>query len=1090
MYRLVPTLILLLYFELCFCFPPNPESAPGSKSHESITRLGVYGAVANYLKDKKHVTGIFDTNYDRIKEYFISGHYELVSLRGKIEQEAKSKYLKIPALRNLIGQYLYTLQSFYCNTNWVEMRGGTAYLDLGLQNMELVDIATPSSHNDHGKCSHGGPRDSTRTTTANCGINKETSDSFLSPHNHLHEDAALAATKATEHFISGDGSGLVNVFSGKLFEIVFSITKKTSKSLGFVIDVTGSMHKEINDVKIAATDKVKNPVFEPAYYVLSTFSDPENLTTGYVTEYSSNIIEKITNLTVFGGDDCREYAHSGIAKGIFLSSYDSILYLFTDASSKDGHRAQEIINLATEKRIQIDFLLTGTCRRRRRRRSGIVKETKQRYKRQSGFDPDFYRIASATGGTVYDVTSGNLSQVLEKLLQTSFPNTSEGLSLDQVNIDYKSRPENMSNSLQFYVDNKATKLQIQLTGVQSMSQVELMHPNAGLVNVTTSNTTSGLADVINIHVSNNIPMKRKRISPIQDALYWCRAKRDKDGFVIKFINNFIGSGVFTQKKFLKGDFLLEYEGNFYDATYSHGKGRMINDAVGKNINCIPKVVIVDKNPRICFFAAKDLELHAELRYNYGEGLSLPWRQKGSVTGNWTITPKLYNQIILNVTGKSVVDFTYKIMSKGADGYLYKNFFFKILGTDADGSILTRIKWLRISPVQVQLTLVPVYGELLVNQESELSYKIKNVGVSTESFLSKLTDNQGLSVSLTSRNHTVNATSEVQDEFTIIPTTIGNIGTCCLDIVDLYVLDTDGYLATCRLNFRENGYATTVDNVVSDVKNATTKEFDSDNLNVVAIAVGVSAAVVVVIILIVFKLIVQHFGSSAKVKDPSILYSTPKAPDKVMSVHFNPNNEALQRFESVIDDIVKSNNNVQRDRAGEAKISFNGEQIRQGIKDAEILDIASPSENTCKNTLNDQQYRKISGHCPDNIIEVNKLTSGYKSGQNVNKPKSDFVDYSSGNNRFYSIQLRLSESNETLQTLSKYIYVTSVQHPTCKIVYEDGECLLDEVTPDNCKHFKWLAITETTYSSISLSSVTLSNEDVNTQLKNNQRIQII
>ncbi|KAJ8308236.1 hypothetical protein KUTeg_013110 [Tegillarca granosa] len=66
---------------------------------------------------------------------------------------------------------------------------------------------------------------------------------------------------------------------------------------------------------------------------------------------------------------------------------------------------------------------------------------------------------------------------------------------------------------------------------------------------------------------DTIPMKRKRISPIQDALYWCRAKRDKDGFVIKFINNFI---------------------------------------------------------------AKDLELHAELRYSYGEGLSLPWIQEVNV----------------------------------------------------------------------------------------------------------------------------------------------------------------------------------------------------------------------------------------------------------------------------------------------------------------------------------------------------------------------------------------------------------------------------------------------------------------------------
>ncbi|KAJ8320897.1 hypothetical protein KUTeg_002484 [Tegillarca granosa] len=67
---------------------------------------------------------------------------------------------------------------------------------------------------------------------------------------------------------------------------------------------------------------------------------------------------------------------------------------------------------------------------------------------------------------------------------------------------------------------------------------------------------------------DTIPMKRKRISPIQDALYWCRAKRDKDGFVIKFINNFIGSGVFTQKKFLNRDFLLEYGGNLL--TYKEG----------------------------------------------------------------------------------------------------------------------------------------------------------------------------------------------------------------------------------------------------------------------------------------------------------------------------------------------------------------------------------------------------------------------------------------------------------------------------------------------------------------------------------------
>ncbi|KAJ8306697.1 LOW QUALITY PROTEIN: hypothetical protein KUTeg_015738 [Tegillarca granosa] len=73
------------------------------------------------------------------------------------------------------------------------------------------------------------------------------------------------------------------------------------------------------------------------------------------------------------------------------------------------------------------------------------------------------------------------------------------------------------------------------------------------------------------------------------------------------------------------------------------------------------------------------------------------------------------------------------------------------------------------------------------------------------------------------------------------------GTCCLDIIDLQIVDTDGFLATCRLNFRESRKQSTIVSVC----------------------------------------IVQHFGSSYKVKDHLILYSTPKATDKVMNVHYNP-----------------------------------------------------------------------------------------------------------------------------------------------------------------------------------------------------------
>ena len=59
-----------------------------------------------------------------------------------------------------------------------------------------------------GKCSHGGPRDSSSTSQAALGgINKDSMDSSYSPHYHLHEKAAQAAIKHTTYFF-GDPSEL------------------------------------------------------------------------------------------------------------------------------------------------------------------------------------------------------------------------------------------------------------------------------------------------------------------------------------------------------------------------------------------------------------------------------------------------------------------------------------------------------------------------------------------------------------------------------------------------------------------------------------------------------------------------------------------------------------------------------------------------------------------------------------------------------------------------------------------------------------------------------------------------------------------
>ena len=62
-----------------------------------------------------------------------------------------------------------------------------------------------------GKCSHGGKDDSSRTSIARCGINKESVEEEYSPHNHLHDDAYIAAVKATGNFLIANGTSCFSV---------------------------------------------------------------------------------------------------------------------------------------------------------------------------------------------------------------------------------------------------------------------------------------------------------------------------------------------------------------------------------------------------------------------------------------------------------------------------------------------------------------------------------------------------------------------------------------------------------------------------------------------------------------------------------------------------------------------------------------------------------------------------------------------------------------------------------------------------------------------------------------------------------------
>jgi len=54
----------------------------------------------------------------------------VIACRDKLQFLAAGKE-SLDLLRKQVGECLYTIQSFYSNTNWVEMYGGIPYLDFG-----------------------------------------------------------------------------------------------------------------------------------------------------------------------------------------------------------------------------------------------------------------------------------------------------------------------------------------------------------------------------------------------------------------------------------------------------------------------------------------------------------------------------------------------------------------------------------------------------------------------------------------------------------------------------------------------------------------------------------------------------------------------------------------------------------------------------------------------------------------------------------------------------------------------------------------------------------------------------------------------
>ncbi|XP_062590451.1 von Willebrand factor A domain-containing protein 7-like [Saccostrea cucullata] len=432
-----------------FGFLPSFESTRGRPdfTHARITEDGIYKAVADVIIEKVK-PGTYHTNShtDKVKEYFksdnlgflhfekvveyivdrvnlaqrqygtdasrtmnceqiLSGNLLLQSLKFRIIQTSQAPSTDWGPVRGLLGEYLFTIQEFYSNTNWVEMFGNVSCRELGTKDQLPLKISTEkeatcfscnyskdallasscarnlvqnrqltsgytSDQNivkpfqnfpaDTGKCSPPLRKDIPATIK---------SDPGLSPHYHLHQTAGQAAVQATYDVMVGKDTGLLSIIGlDKTLSLLGMDYKNPcysclspSLSVVFVIDDTGSMSQEILETSTRSISIVNQAQTStaPFNYILSTFNDPE--TSLFVTTSGEEMKKQLQSLRANGGGDCPEMALHGMINAMKIAQPGSCVFFFTDADAKDPELLPDVIQLINTRGLRLLQFLRGNC---------------------------------------------------------------------------------------------------------------------------------------------------------------------------------------------------------------------------------------------------------------------------------------------------------------------------------------------------------------------------------------------------------------------------------------------------------------------------------------------------------------------------------------------------------------------------------------------------------------------------------------------------------------------------------------------------------------------------------------------------------
>ena len=115
-----------------------------------------------------------------------------------------------------------------------------------------------------------------------------------------------------------------------------------------------------------------------------------------VTSVPDEVIEAVNSLKTNRGGDCPELGMTGLYKALLQSLHDSVIYYFSDADAKDVNLAPVVLILAKQKRVKLNFILTGQCSFNRKRRSTGDSP-------QLGSQALYTSLAAVTGGQVLKI---------------------------------------------------------------------------------------------------------------------------------------------------------------------------------------------------------------------------------------------------------------------------------------------------------------------------------------------------------------------------------------------------------------------------------------------------------------------------------------------------------------------------------------------------------------------------------------------------------------------------------------------------------------------------------------------------------------